>query len=297
MEYRWIIRSSSLRKGKFSLSEKVIPIILKDNWKEIVDMQYLKIMIESAAIREGFNFNKKAGKSRLALLEIDLPITIDGIVDLEAQKEYVNKYINVNTIKDTLNNYKEVMDKSTINIPISSKYKEVKLGDKINGEPIFKLTIGKRVLKKDILDSGVPVYSANVMKPFGYILESNLEEFNQPSLIWGIDGNFQWNYIDKDFVFASTDYCGRLIVNHKLIHPQFLYYQLLEGQGYYGFNRSFRASLKNIGEVSIDIPIDINGEFDLDIQKELASKFQKVYNIKYKLCDTINNLTEKSIEI
>ncbi len=296
----WNIDGSSgvvhYRKGRFSLSEKVIPLILKDEWKEVVDIEYLKIMIESAAIREGFSFNNKAGKSRLALLEIPLP-AIGGIIDLDAQKAYVNKFHKIYRIKNTLYNYKTLLENSIISMPMDVDYVEVKLSDKVNGESLFELSIGKRVLKKELLDDGIPIYSANVKKPFGYVAESNLDNFDKPSLIWGIDGNFEWNYIEKNVIFATTDHCGRLIVKNELIDSLFLYYQLIEGQSYYGFNRTFRASLDNIGEVSFNIPIDKEGKFDLDTQKKLARKFQKAFDVKNKICNSISSLTEKSIEV
>lgn len=75
---------------------------------------------------------------------------------------------------------------------------------------LFDLSIGNRVLRKEHVDDGIPVYSANVRRPFGCIAESNLTDFSAFSLIWGIDGVFDWNLIPAGQPFATTDHSGRL---------------------------------------------------------------------------------------
>src|SRR5581483_10347553 len=53
----------------------------------------------------------------------------------------------------------------------------------------FRLSIGKRLLKKDLFnndphsDAKVPAFSANVIEPFGYIRESNLTSFVNPYVL------------------------------------------------------------------------------------------------------------------
>ena len=60
-------------------------------------------------------------------------------------------------------------------------FQEVSLAD----SNLFTLAIGKRVLKKDIVSEGIPVYSANVSAPFGYLPESNVTDFSCPALLMG----------------------------------------------------------------------------------------------------------------
>jgi len=59
----------------------------------------------------------------------------------------------------------------------------------------FDISIGKRVIKKEVYKSKgkIPVYSANVFKPFGFLVESNIDDFSHNYLLWGIDGNFEYN--------------------------------------------------------------------------------------------------------
>ncbi len=91
--------------------------------------------------------------------------------------------------------------------------KEISLKDK----EYFELFIGKRVLKRQIFRSKgkIPVYSANVFKPFGYLEKGNIEDFSHDYVLWGIDGNFEFNIIKKGIKFATTDHCGAIKVLHK----------------------------------------------------------------------------------
>lgn len=76
----------------------------------------------------------------------------------------------------------------------------------------FRLSIGKRVLKKDIYydKSGgkIPVYSSNVKVPFGKTKDSNITDFNRDSVLWGIDGNFEFNAIPRGEKFRTTDHAA-----------------------------------------------------------------------------------------
>lgn len=137
----------------------------------------------------------------------------------------------------------------------------------------FDLSIGNRVLKKDVLKMGIPLYSANPNNVFGYVASSNYSDFDRDSLIWGIDGNYQWNYIPKNTPFATTDHCGRLRVLNDNIVSEYVFYQLRESSGAYGFDRTFRASLQNIKGVSVDIPVNESGEFDVQKQRDLVQRY------------------------
>lgn len=54
----------------------------------------------------------------------------------------------------------------------------------------FSVAIGKRVLDKELASNGtIPVYSANVTAPFGFIDKLLITDFSAPSVLWGIDGD------------------------------------------------------------------------------------------------------------
>ena len=169
--------------------------------------------------------------------------------------------------------------------------KRVSLGDK----ELFRMFIGKRVLTKDVSQdpkAGIPVFSANVFTPMGYKQGSNIPEFTHPSILWGIDGNFEFNLIPSDHPFASTDHCGVLQVLAPDILAEYLLYALHISRTEEGFDRSFRASLFNMRRFTVTIPIDANGNFDVDAQMALAERFattsekrQQLEEVKQRLDD------------
>ena len=158
---------------------------------------------------------------------------------------------------------------------------EVLLGDKNQ----FSLQIGKRVLKDEIptMVGDIPLYSANVFTPFGNVSKSNIKKFDYPSILWSIDGNFEFNLIPKGDVFATTDHCGTIQILNKKIVPEFLLYALNKRKIEECFDRSFRASLANLRRFAITIPIKDDGSFDVNTQKKIASLYLEICQKKEKL--------------
>lgn len=175
--------------------------------------------------------------------------------------------------------------------------KEISLSDK----KYFELSIGKRILKEQIFQSKhkIPIYSANVNKIFGFVDKSNINDFSHDCVLWGIDGNFELNIIKKGVKFATTDHCGMIkILNDKIIPEYILYALSLKRQSQsLGFDRSLRASINRMEEVSIEIPTLENGEFDLDKQKSIAQKSKKLEDIKNKLKEIKEYFNETNIII
>lgn len=98
------------REGRFSLSEKVIPLILKEEYKNIIDNDFLKYIILIQIKKMGFKFSNKMGKGKIK--EIDLPIPIDKNenFDLEKQKEIARKNLSIISIKnDIIENLKKII--------------------------------------------------------------------------------------------------------------------------------------------------------------------------------------------
>ena len=109
------------RKGRFSLSEKVIPLILKDIWKEKIDLNYVKYIMEIKAVEGGFSFSNKAGKTRIKDIEIEIPIkTQNGqtVPDIDKQKEIALTYEKIYGIKNTVIQALQDVHEVTVDIAI-----------------------------------------------------------------------------------------------------------------------------------------------------------------------------------
>lgn len=100
------------RKNKFSLSEKVRPLIIKPEFKKYLDPLYLKYVIQPifrANIRgrrgpNGQNEYTKINKTIIQDLQIPIPIKENGEFDLKAQKEISEKYKKLEAIKEQVIN-------------------------------------------------------------------------------------------------------------------------------------------------------------------------------------------------
>lgn len=161
------------------------------------------------------------------------------------------------------------------------KSEMIALGDK----NLFNLFIGKRVIKKDLIDLAgeIPVYSANVIEPFGYINYTNITSFDYPVILWGIDGNFDFNLLPREETFATTDHCGTIQVLNNNIIPEYLLYALNARKIEESFDRSFRASLSNMKRFKIRIPVLEDGSFDVEAQKRISSFFMQAQEKKANL--------------
>ncbi|MDE0417984.1 MAG: N-6 DNA methylase [bacterium] len=173
-------------------------------------------------------------------------------------------------------------------------YREVLLGD----EELFCLVIGKRVLRRDCVESGIPCISANVRDVFGYIKSSDiLSDFTAPSLTWGIDGAFDWHFIPAGSPFHPTDHCGVLRVVHPGIDPEYLYFVLRNTRDRNGFDRTFRANLRNVGNVAVDVPMSHDGAFDLHKQREIARTYKEIEKRREHAQQALRYITDANVTI
>jgi len=192
---------------------------------------------------------------------------VKEIEEVEKESEKLKKE-NEEFKKEIENYFIEIHKKST---------DKIKLGN----NDIFELFIGKRVISKELKDKGIPVYSANVFEPFGFIDKDLIKNFSKPSVIWGIDGDWMVNYIKENIPFYPTDHCGVARIKKDIIHYRYLAWILEKKGKEQKFSRQIRASLDRISKLSIEYP-------NIDIQKEIISKIET-------LEDKINN-NKKTIE-
>mgnify|MGYP005891067027 FL=1 len=148
-------------------------------------------------------------------------------------------------------------------MPQKNAIKALRLSD----SRIFNLSIGRRVVSNEIVQDGqYKVVSANVHDEFGRINHSVLDDFSVPSVLWGIDGDWMVNYIEKDILFAPTDHCGVIrVLDETEILPKYLTYPLLKAGEQERFSRANRASTERVRALEITVP-------DIDVQKDVVDK-------------------------
>jgi len=98
------IGKAHYREGRFSLSEKVIPLIIKKEYRDLIDISYLKYRIEIEAKKEDYNYSNKAGKGKLNKLETLMPINEKGKIDINIQREISDLHNSIEEIQKEITN-------------------------------------------------------------------------------------------------------------------------------------------------------------------------------------------------
>ena len=183
-------------------------------------------------------------------------------------KECINAKMTIQTVRqEILNHFKN------INTQIKRSYK-------LSDTSIFDVSIGKRVLDRDLQKNGsVAVYSANVLEPFGYFDKLLITDFSLPSVIWGIDGDWMVNFIPADVKFYPTDHCGVIRIKTPDIAPEYFMFALEEEGKIARFSRTLRASTDRIKALTILLPsIEEQNKF-VQIYREAKTQIEKMEQI------------------
>jgi type I restriction enzyme M protein len=145
-------------------------------------------------------------------------------------------------------------------------WKTVKLGD----VTLFTLRIGRRVLKKEIYQNktDIPLFSANIRKPFGYVHAPNAGKLPKGGALWSIDSDFDCRGVSPGEVYSITDHCGQIEILDESIDPPYLAMQVRQAGLDVGFNREYRPSLNVMRDLEIDLPVTDAGNFDLGLMRE-----------------------------
>ncbi len=170
--------------------------------------------------------------------------------------------------------------------PPQQGWEKAKLGDK----SIFELKIGKRVLDSELHAQGkIPVYSANVLKPFGFINKELLENYDKESVLWGIDGDWMVGFMPKNTPFYPTDHCGVLSVKEDKGKAKIVQFALENEGAKFGFSRTLRASIERVEGLKIPLP-------PLKEQEKISSCIERletqILNLNQILKESQNKKTE-----
>ncbi|EIY8514675.1 restriction endonuclease subunit S [Campylobacter coli] len=199
-----------------------------------------------------------------------------------------NQEYELNSILDKINNLCKINLDSEFLSSFNKTIKEYALSN-----PIFKLSIGKRVLNNELLENGqIPVYSANVLEVFGFVNKEILQDYDNDSVLWGIDGDWMVGFMPKNKKFYPTDHCGVLRVDDTKINAKYISFILNEAGKKQGFSRKLRASIDRIKALRVKLP-------SLEFQDQIADitdKIEKKIN-EYKIeLDRLEKEKEKILQ-
>ncbi len=213
----------------------------------------------------------------------------DRIIDVQGFSQMVND------ISETLKEYSGLLKEVAEKKKDVSELREISLSN----QNYFNLFIGKRLIRKELVHvkGEIPIYSANVSSPISFHNKSNISDFSNNFVIWGIDGIFDFNFIPKNSPFVTTDHCGTIRILTDSILPEYLMLQLEKVKHKYGFDRGLRSSLKNMQAFYIEIPFDRQGNIDIEKQKEVVEKYGYILELKAKIEIYKKQITELNVQI
>ena len=104
------------RSGRFSLSEKVIPLILKQPYIGKLDLDFLRYTILTEVQKNPFTYTNKGGKTRLGKITISVPIDKNGDYDIDAQRMIAEKYKAIEQYKNEVKARLDILYNQNVSI-------------------------------------------------------------------------------------------------------------------------------------------------------------------------------------
>jgi type I restriction enzyme M protein len=288
-----------IRKGRFSLSEKVVPLILFQQYENQLDKSFLKYAIEQQAKQEGFGFTNKAGKAKLAKMSISIPLNGNGIYDLELQQDIVEKYNVVTDLKAKIVEYEKTLKDLTILIENeTTSCQVVKISD------IFETKKGfsKYTRTYGQSNSGdYPVYSGSTNAP---IMHISSYDYSGDVLSWVVDGLAGYMQVLSG-KYSATGHRGLMFLKIADIDIYYIKHilepvlrALAKGRkGDKGKNEYTNVTPSVVESVTISIPTLPNGCFDIARQNEIAESYRKAEEVKALLLLELQKIKSVSIDI
>ena len=286
------------RQNEFVPYEKVKLLKIKKEFEKNLDYLFLKYIIQDKLLSLQFNFNFKCSMERVLNTEIEIPINRNREFDLKEQKKIANKYKKIEQIKNILKeNYKKIKI-IKINLSSNCKTKSVLVTD------IFDPKKGNaKYTKKYMHDhkGKYPVYSSQTSN-FGEIGKINTHDYNEECFTWTTDGTYVGTVFYRNGKFSITTHCGLLRIKEKYrnkIDFEYLGFILNKTLSNYklGEGSNKRLGIKRIKEISIEIPVNKSGKFDLKKQKEIADKYKKIKQIKKNLQENYERIISSKVQI
>jgi len=238
----------------------------------------------------------KVYPSMLKSLSMSMPVDSHGKIDIPTQNEAVEKIIFIEEAKLKIKEYQEKIKKLNIEMYNTKSNKVVRMDE------LFDIEKGKaRYTNRYIQDhkGEFPLYSSQTVND-GIIGWIDTFDFDNNSITWTTDGIYAGTVFLRNGKFSMTTHCGALIPksNIKDVSLDFVCSVLKENLKDHARGEQNKRVTKSIIEkVEVLIPVDKNGHFDLQIQKEIAQKYRKVEEIKDSISQELEKILELQVEI
>ena len=127
-------------------------------------------------------------------------------------------------------------------------------------------------------------------EPFGYIDKEYFNDYSKPSILWGIDGDWDVRYIEANTKYYPTDHCGYIKVLTDEVNPKYLALLLQKEGDKLKFSRSNRASLDRVSNIEIKVP-------SIKAQNKIISNIDSYEKEILSLQNKINEMNKEKEKI
>lgn len=293
------VGQTSIIKGKFSLAQNNGVLISKDeNKTKFILTKYLEIVLlkqlqNKAKGTDTGNKQQSLTKKQILDTIINIPINKNGIYDIETQKEIVKKYEIVEEkkkeLKEKLDYFKDVQ--IDFMVTEMSKHKEYKISDIFN---IF-LGDGKYTKSYSIKNIGkFPLYSGQIEGEYANI---NSYDYSGSYLTWAKDGLAGYIMHHDNEKFSITNHRGILVLKDEYNSLSLEFLKILlepifrknikgrlgtqEKNEYTTLSKEMMLNIKD----KLIIPINNDGTFDIEKQKEIVRKYKVIEEMKKSILE------------
>lgn len=300
-----------ITNGKFSITNIVGIFTFKETFDSAnINLEYIKDIIEPifrANVKgrmgeNGKNEYTKLNSTMIKKLDIVIPVPIkdNGEYDLEAQKNIALKYEKINIQKNILIEKKRRIEEIEIAFLEGLNTKDVRIIE------LFTPVLGNGKYTKEFCinnKGSYPVYSGNTIGCFNNI---NEYIYDGEYLTWAKDGlagyimhhDERFSITNHRGILMPTELCTNIDLEYIKIILEPIFRKSIKGRlGLEGKNEYTTLSKDMINKIQdkISIPINADGSFDLEKQKEIALKYNSIKRIKNNILIKIEEILNKEI--
>jgi restriction endonuclease S subunit len=276
-------------KHKFTTNDHHRPLLVKNEFKNVINLDYIRIILQKLLFQQGFKWSKTASKEKIQKLAISIPFDEKGNIDIEVQKEIVEKYNYIDELEMKIENYKKQIEELNIDVEENGNYKTEKIGN------LFKIEKGKSTYTNKFIVKNrgpFPLYSSQTTNG-GVIGSINIFDYDCEAITWTTDGIHAGTVFLRNGKFSMTTHCGVLILksNIRNVLLDYVYSYLKNNLKQFAVGeQNKRVTTTIIKPIVIPIPINSKGEFDLPTQKVFAGKYRKIEQIKQNISEELDKI-------
>jgi len=287
-----------IHSHRFSTTDDHRPMRLKNKYLKLVNIEYAKFYIEKILLQK-FSWGDKAGKDKIAKLTFCLPINYDGKIDIKQQNKIAERIKLIEILKSSVKDYQQTIKTLKININENYQHKEISILELFGNDGIKK-GLSKYTNSYIQKHKGIyPLYSSQTTDN-GIIGHIDSYDYKKKCITWTTDGIHAGTVFLRNEQFSMTTHCGALIPNDNLEHIslEYIFNYLKNNLKVYAIGeQNKRITVDIIKKVIVKIPVCVNGSFDINKQKKMAEKYQKIENIKQEISSELLKIEKTMIEL